>query len=143
VEAHFYPPCYPALPCYVMFRRPWLTPGPVCDPARAAIWAAAPGSKPGTVFLGNSRFNMDSISANILSSSRTPAKLPHRCCRRVRFGRFDDVIFRRVGQVEIHHMGKLVDIQAASGDIGRDENPNRAILNSASAWVRCCWLLSP
>jgi hypothetical protein len=39
-----------------------------------------------------------------------------------------DIVLRRVGQVEIHHKRKLVDIQAASGDIGRNENPNRAFL---------------
>jgi hypothetical protein len=40
------------------------------------------------------------------------------------------VVFRNIRQLEIHHLGKLIDIEAASGDIGGHQNRDRSLLES-------------
>ncbi|OIQ77342.1 hypothetical protein GALL_409680 [mine drainage metagenome] len=39
-----------------------------------------------------------------------------------------DVIFRHVGQFEVHHLRKLVDVEAARGDVGGHQHRDAAVL---------------
>ncbi|MNX59769.1 hypothetical protein D3C86_906550 [compost metagenome] len=38
-----------------------------------------------------------------------------------------DVILRHLGQLEVDHVGQLIDVQAASGDVGGDQHPHLAL----------------
>ncbi len=40
------------------------------------------------------------------------------------------VIFRHVWQLEVHYLGQLVDVEAAGGDVGRDQHLDAAILEA-------------
>ena len=42
-----------------------------------------------------------------------------------------DVIFRHVGQIEIHYLGQLGNIQAAGGDVGGHQDGHLAVLEFA------------
>ena len=41
-----------------------------------------------------------------------------------------DIVFRHVRQLEVDHMGQLIDVQAACGDVGGHQHPYRAVLES-------------
>ncbi|CAB3722382.1 hypothetical protein LMG3441_03947 [Achromobacter kerstersii] len=40
------------------------------------------------------------------------------------------VVFRHVGQFEVHHLRQLVDVQATGGDVGRDQHRHGAVLEA-------------
>ena len=53
------------------------------------------------------------------------------------------VVFRHVGQLVVHHVRQLVDVDAARGDVGRHQHPHCAVLEvgqrlGARAPGSCC-----
>ncbi|CAB3692178.1 hypothetical protein LMG26685_04845 [Achromobacter mucicolens] len=50
-----------------------------------------------------------------------------------------DVVFRHVGQFEVHDLGQLVDVQATGGDVGGDQHGHGAVLEAGQR-ARACRL---
>src|SRR5690606_5386890 len=42
-----------------------------------------------------------------------------------------DIVFRHIGQLEVHHVRKLVDVDAAGGDVGGHQHGHFAVLEAA------------
>lgn len=53
------------------------------------------------------------------------------------------IVLGHVGQVEVDHMGQLVDVDAAGGDVGGHQHPHLAALELRQGPGAGPWLLLP
>ena len=116
---------------------------PCARAARAAHQRCGrpPGSKPGTASRTSFRLSSFSMSASSPCSSGRRARSPARAAGAAGAADAVHVVLGDVRQLVVHDVRQLFDVEAARGEVGRDEHAHRPV-RPASAWC-APWLLLP